>query len=451
MPSDRRAARMAGPAEPPPYWVRRPRTDDPPPIGLERPEASGLASIAVRSAGLHPYLFRKMIIGPRPGPRPDDGGLVRVVDRDAIPLGYGLWNGESEIALRLIAGVGDPPGPEWWSERLDRAVALRRDLLAIDEVADACRLIHAEADGLSGLVVDRYADVLSAEVFSLGIYRRSAALLPALAGFSGAKHWRLRVDQRIAEAENFPGRPLGSPDCPDRVTIREHAIRYRVRFEGGHKTGFFCDQRDNRRDLAPFCRDRTVLDVCTYSGGFALNALIRGRAREVTAVDLDENAVASARENANLNQVRLGLVHADAFGYLRQMGVNGREFGVVVLDPPKLIASRSDFEVGLRKYNDLNTLAMKVAEPGGLLLTCSCSGLLPREEFLAILRSAARRAGRFVQVLRVTGPAADHPVALEFPEGDYLKAAWLRVGERVGETGRADSGAAGLDAAPDVG
>ncbi len=433
MPNERWPNRSFDQAPPPSSWDRRPRTEDPPPLGLEAPVRPNLTTIAVRSPGFHPFLFRKMIIGPRLGPRPRDGDLVRVVDRDSVPLGYGLWNVESEITLRLIAPVGDAPGPEWWAERLGRAVDLRRVTLGLDEATDAYRLVHAEADGLSGLIVDRYGPILSAEIFSLGMYRRAACLMPMLAERSGATHWRVRVDERIAEAENFPGRPLASEGCPDRVAIREHGIRYRVRFEGGHKTGFFCDQRDNRRELAAFCRDRSVLDVCSYSGGFALNALIRGGAREVTAVDLDEKAVAMARENANLNQVRMSLTQSDAFGYLRQMGVNRREFGVVVLDPPKLIATRDDFEVGLRKYNDLNTLAMSVVETGGLLLTCSCSGLLSQDEFLATLRSAARRAGRFVQILRVTGPAADHPVALEVPEGSYLKAAWLLVGERRAE------------------
>jgi 23S rRNA (cytosine1962-C5)-methyltransferase len=204
-----------------------------------------------------------------------------------------------------------------------------------------------------------------------------------------------------------------------------------VAFEGSHKTGFFCDQRDNRRDLARFCADRTVLDLCCYTGGFGLNALLRGRAREVTCVDLDENAVALARENGNANHVRLSVVHADAFGYMRQMALNQRTYGVVVLDPPKLIVDRDEVSAGKRKYFDLNVLGMSLVEPGGLLLTCSCSGLLAAPDFQALLRAAARKAGRSVQLLAMTGAAADHPVALDAPEGAYLKAAWLRVGDPV--------------------
>ena len=215
------------------------------------------------------------------------------------------------------------------------------------------------------------------------------------------------------------------------MTVHEHGIRYRIHFDEGHKTGFFCDQRDNRRNLARFCADRSVLDLCCYTGGFGLNALVRGKAREVTCVDLDEKAVALARENGNANNVRLEVVHADAFGYMRQMGFNGKTYGVVVLDPPKLIPDRDEIPAGKRKYFDLNVLAMKLVEQGGMLVTCSCSGLLDAPEFLALLGAAARNAERQVQLLALAGAAADHPVALNALEGSYLKVAWLRIGDQL--------------------
>lgn len=406
-----------------------------------------LPTVAVRAAGNHPFIFKKMVISAVGGARPVDGDLVRVVDRDHLPLGFGLWNGRSQIALRLISSGTTPPTRALWADRLARAVELRRDLLGLDSVTNAYRVLHAEGDGLSGLIVDRFDDVLAVEVFSLGMYQRTGPIVELLAPALGTRHVRVTVDERVALAEDFPGRPLTSPELPPRVTIEEHGVRFRVHFEGAHKTGFFCDQRDNRLRLAGYCRDRTMLDACCYTGGFGLYALVKGQAREVTCVDLDEKAVALARENANANQVRPTLVHADAFGYLRQMVANQRSFGVVALDPPKLIPTRLDIAPGKRKYFDLNVLAMSVVEPGGLLLTCSCSGLLARDEFLALLRAAARKAGRTAQVLAVTGAGPDHPVGLDALEGEYLKAVWLRLGER---TGQAPSGAADeLDAAPD--
>ncbi|MDR3636648.1 MAG: class I SAM-dependent rRNA methyltransferase [Isosphaeraceae bacterium] len=390
-----------------------------------------LPTVAVRAAGNHPFIFRKMVIGPVGGIRPSDGDLVRVVDREHLPLGFGLWNERSQITVRLLTSGIDVPGKTFWEGRLDRAIALRRETLGLDAVSSAYRVIHAEGDGLSGLIVDRFDDVLSVEVFSLGMYQRIGPILDAAAARLGTGHFRVHVDERIALAEDFSGRPVASPKLPPRVTIEEHGVRFRVHFEGGHKTGFFCDQRDNRLALARFCSDRAVLDLCCYTGGFGLYALVKGQAREVTCVDLDEKAIALARENANANQVRPGFVHADAFGYMRQMAQNGRTFGIVVLDPPKLIPNRLEIAPGKRKYFDLNVLAMGLVEPGGLLLTCSCSGLLSAEEFVILLRAAARKAGRSAQVLAVTGAAPDHPVALDALEGAYLKAVWLRMGERV--------------------
>jgi 23S rRNA (cytosine1962-C5)-methyltransferase len=391
-----------------------------------------LPTMAIRASGGHTFVYRKMVEGPIGAAAPNHGDLVRVVDRDAQHLGYALYNGRSQIALRFLSRQQDPPGPEFWARRIDEAAALRRALLGLDREADAYRVIHSEGDGLSGLVVDRFADVLSVEVFSLGIYQRIGPILGLLADRLGTAHYRVNVDDRVARQEDFSGRPLASPQLPPRVTIQEHGIKYRIHFGEGHKTGFFCDQRDNRRELARYCEGRSVLDLCCYTGGFGLNALIRGKAREVNCVDLDEKAVALAKENGNANRVRLEAIHADAFGYMRQMGVNGRNYGVIVLDPPKLIPDRDEVAPGKRKYFDLNVLAMKLVEPGGVLVTCSCSGLLPAADFLGILRAASRMSGRPAQLLAFTGAAADHPVALDTPEGAYLKVAWLRMGDPAG-------------------
>ncbi len=390
-----------------------------------------LPTMIVGASGYRAYVYRKMVDGPQGAASPNLGDLVRVIDREGQHVGFALWNGRSRIALRFVSRAAQPPDLAFWSARIERATALRSKLLRLDEITNAYRVIHAEGDGLPGLVVDRYDDVLSVEIFSLGIYQRIGPILELCAGQLGTRHFRVGVDERVALQEDFAGRPLVSPGLPPRVTIHEHGVRYRIPFDGSHKTGFFCDQRDNRREIARYCEGRSVLDVCAYTGGFGLNALVRGKASDVTCVDLDEKAVVILKENANANNVRLTAVHADAFGYMRQMGINERVFGVVVLDPSKLIADREEVAPGKRKYFDLNVLAMKLVEPGGLLLSCSCSGLLPPTEFLGLLRAAADKAGRRAQLLALAGAAGDHPVALDAPEGSYLKAAWLRIDDRL--------------------
>ena len=427
---------------------RRPRTGAEPPAraapspspllrqrSLDVPTGA-LPIVRLRSVRRHPNLFRKLIgeVDPAAGP----GDLVAVHTPQGELLGHGLYNPRAEIAVRMLNFDETPPGPEFWEARLSRAVALRRDLLGLDSSASAYRVVHAEADGLPGLVVDRYADALSAEVYSLGMLQRSQALLERLQPMLGTRHSLIQVPTQIHGQEGFRAEPVRSQGLPDEVTISEFGTKFRVRFEHGHKTGFFCDQRENRFRLGQLCSGRTLLDLCCYTGGFAIQARGLGSAAETTAVDLDEQAIALARENANLNQQKVNFVHADVFGYMRDMIANGRTFDVVVLDPPKLIKNRRELEQGTKTHLDLNRLAMQLVSDGGLFLSCSCSGLLPESEFLRVLQTAARQAGkpaspesrargRTLQIFARTGAAADHPVAAECPETEYLKAVWMRV------------------------
>lgn len=397
-----------------------------------------LPRIEAKSPTWHPFLYRKRIaqIDPQAGP----GDLVEVWHGSDQTFAYGLFNPKAEITVRLLRHGTEPPDEAWWQQRLEAAVALRRDFLRLNEVTNAYRLIHAEGDGLPGLVVDRFGDTLSAECFSLGMFQRAGELVARLAALCGTRHVLIRTAPQTLPQEGFSAEPITSPDLPRRVEIQEFGTRFRVDFSGGHKTGFFCDQRENRRQLATFCAGRSVLDLCCYSGGFAIQAKRLGQAAEVTGVELDEEPLALARENANLNQVRVQFVHADAFAYMRDMLRNGRHYDVVVLDPPKLIRNRGEMDEGKRKYFDLNRLAVQLVKPGGLLLSCSCSGLLPADEHLRLIYSAARHAvpqdteqstsvvpSRSLQLLAKTGAAPDHPVAANCPETEYLKAAWLRV------------------------
>ncbi len=410
---------------------------------LALPRGATLPAVRLKSATRYPLIYRKRIDDVERGARPGD--LVAVYAPDGSGerlLGFGLYNPKSEITVRVVRHGDTPPDEAFWDACLTRAVQLRKDLLRLDETTDAWRVVHAESDGLSGLVIDRFGDVLSAEAFSLGMFVRGEALLARLAPMLGTKHHVLRPSPQFVSQEGLEPDASTSPSLPDSVTIREFGTRFRVRFEGGHKTGFFCDQRDNRRRLAELCAGKTVLDLCCYSGGFSVQAKALGKAREVTGVDLDAAPLALARENANLNQVRIDFVQADAFTYMRDRLQHGVRYDVVVLDPPKLIRGRTEIEEGTRKHFDLNRLAMQLVRPGGLLLTCSCAGLLAESEFMKLIYSASRQAGaalppdaegrvrhaaRRVRVLARTGAAADHPVDPAVPETEYLKAVWLEI------------------------
>jgi 23S rRNA (cytosine1962-C5)-methyltransferase len=395
-------------------FQQRPLSPDP---------ASKIPAVFLRSSPRHPLLYRKRIARHDPA-RPGD--LVAIYGPDEELLGYGVYNSHSEIGVRMLFSGARLPDDALWQRKLDAAVELRRDFLRLDAVTNAYRLVHAEADGLSGLVVDRLGDVLSAEAFSLGMYQRAGAILERLALLCGTRHTLLRPSPQFLSQEGYQPPDVPSPELPEQVTVREFGTRFHVRFASGHKTGFFCDQRDNRKRLADFCEDRTVLDLCCYTGGFAVQAKRLGKAKEVTGVDLDKEPLRLARENARLNQARIRFIEADVFNYMRDLLQAGRQFDVVVLDPPKLIRSRMEIEEGKHKHFDLNRLAMRLVKPGGLMLSCTCSGLLSEADFLRLLHAASSQRGN-MQILARSGAAPDHPIASGVPETEYLKSAWMRM------------------------
>ena len=356
------------------------------------------------------------------------GDLVHVYDKEGQLFGSGFYNPKAHIPLRVLQHGENVLTEEALDARLDAALDLRLKMLRLPETTDAWRVISSDGDGLSGLVVDRYADVLSIEVTSLGVWRRLRRWLPRLHAALGTKQHVIDVDADIARIEGMRRADVPEMDdpMPRSVRVRENGVRYLVNFEDGHKTGFFCDQRENRLKFGQLARGRRVLDLCSYTGGFALSARVSGGCEDVTGVDLDEKAIAQAKKNADLNQVRIDWVHGDTFTWGRQMQQNGRQWDAVVLDPPKLIFSRDaeEGQLGRNKYYDMNAVALGLLERGGLFVTCSCSGLLDVAEFEDIVMRAAHRSKRRLQILDRTGAGADHPVMSNCPESRYLKALW---------------------------
>lgn len=356
------------------------------------------------------------------------GDLVNVYDKEGQLFGSGFFNPNAKVPLRVLQHGDDVLTEEALDARVDAALDLRLKTLRLNETTDAWRVISSDGDGLSGLTVDRYSDVLSIEVTTLGVWRRLSRWLPKLHAALGTKQHLIEVDPDIARIEGmrYSEVPEADAPAPRGVRIRENGVRYQVGFEDGHKTGFFCDQRDNRLKFGHLARGRRVLDLCSYTGGFALSARIHGGCEDVTAVDLDEKAIAQAKKNADLNQVRIDWVHADTFTWGRQMQQNGALWDAVVLDPPKLVFARDPEEgqLGRNKYYDMNAVALGLLKRGGLFVTCSCSGLLDVAEFEEIVMRAAHRNKRRLQIIDRTGAGADHPVMSNCPESRYLKVLW---------------------------
>jgi 23S rRNA (cytosine1962-C5)-methyltransferase len=361
----------------------------------------------------------------KPATRLPGGSVVDILDRDGQWVGRGLYNGHSRIALRVLtADPAEAIDDAFFARRLSRAVSLRRDWLGLDTVSDAYRLVHSEGDGLSGLVVDRFGSTLVLEFFAAGMYRFRDAIQAALGSHYPGASFYWFAEEHVQKQESFDCRP---PEPPPPGVITENGVRFRVAPGSRHKTGFFLDQRDNRRLLASFCAGKRVLDLCCNTGGFAVYARALGGADEVVGVDLDEEVIALAKQNANLNQARVRFLQADLFSWLRDVLPSGQRFDVVVLDPAKQTRDREEVGFALKRYFDMNRLALQVVAPGGIFLTCSCTGLVSEAEFLESVRRAAWQAGRTVQVLRVSGAGSDHPFLLTAPEGRYLKAVFCRV------------------------
>ncbi|SFK36613.1 class I SAM-dependent rRNA methyltransferase [Rhodanobacter glycinis] len=370
----------------------------------------------------HPWIWSAQVH--KPEARIPPGSVVEVRDAKNRFIGQAFWNGHARIALRLLtSNPAEAIDAEWIAARIHRAVQLRHELLRLDDASDAWRVVHSEGDGLSGLIVDRYADILVIEYFAAGMWKfRDTIHAALLQHFPGARlYWF--AESHVQKQESFDCR---AADVPDAVEVHEHGLRFHAAPGCGHKTGFFADQRDNRRRFAELAKGRRVLDLCCNAGGFAVHAMAAG-AREAVGVDMDAGILDIARANATANGVTVDFQQADIFDWLRAAVARGEQYDAVILDPAKLTRDRNKVFDALKKYFAMNRLALDVIPPGGLLLTCSCTGLVSEADFLEMLRRVALNAGREIQVLEVRGAGADHPVRTDVPESRYLKAVFCRV------------------------
>ncbi|MGH8073162.1 MAG: class I SAM-dependent rRNA methyltransferase [Lysobacter sp.] len=386
--------------------------------------ATAIPTVHLKNAwkSSHPWIFQRLVAKPEQRPKP--GSIVDVIGVDGDLIGRGFYNGHSRIALRMLDS--DPNAvidADWFARKIGAAVSLRRDLLKLDEVSDAWRVFHSEGDGISGLVIDRYADLLVLEFFSAGAFRHREWIQAALREqFPGCRFYMF-ADEHVQKQESFDFRGT-EPVQPSVIT--EYGVKFRADPAGAHKTGFFADQRENRQWLSQQVEGKRVLDLCCNTGGFAVYAAVRGAA-EVVGVDIDADVIEIAKGNAKLNNVRPRFIQADIFPWLRDAGNAGDQYDVVILDPAKMTRDREQVIPALKKYLDMNKLAMSVVKPGGLFATFSCTGLVSEEQFLDMLRRAAFYSNRTVQVLKVAGAGPDHPWLAQAQESRYLKAVFCRV------------------------
>ena len=372
----------------------------------------------------HPWVFSGAIY--KIEGEPGGGDLVTVKDEHGNFVGRGLYDGDSQIAVRLVSWDAEEIIDRAWARRrVAEAVALRTETLALPERTDAWRAVHAEGDRLPGVIVDHFAGHLVMSITDVGMARRREWLLAALAeALSPSSVYERDVTisdtgRRAMEARG----DVGDAPTPERIRIHENGIPFDVDARGGQKTGWFCDQRDNRLAIARYAGGRTVLDLYSYSGGFAIACIVHGNASRAVAVDSSAPACELARSNVELNGVadRVTVHKDDAFVHLDRCAENGATFDMVILDPPKLAFREAHRRKALSVYREINRRALRVVSPGGILVSCSCSGVVSAGDLLRAVTEAAHEARRTLRLIEERSQPADHPVSPACPETRYLK------------------------------
>lgn len=377
----------------------------------------------------HPWIFSGAIAKVKGSP--EIGETVEILSIDGDFLGLGAFSPESQIRVRVW--TQDPEesvDKDFFRRRLQDAIARRSSFVAA-EPPSAYRLVNAESDRLPGLIIDRYADFLVCQFLAAGVERYKSEIVAALlelvqpAGIYERSDTSSRTKEGLESATGL----LAGVEPTALIEILENGCRYLVDVRAGHKTGFYLDQRENRAMVGSLVKDMEVLNCFAYTGGFAVAALAGGAGR-LTNIESSAAALQLAEQNFALNNFSAESVEnicGDVFAVLRQYRNTGRTFDAIILDPPKFAESRNQIERASRGYKDINLLAFKLLNPGGLLFTFSCSGHMEPSLFQKIVADAAVDAGRIGQIIRFLGQAADHPVALNFPEGAYLKGLVIRV------------------------
>lgn len=378
----------------------------------------------------HPWIFGRTVRRVDEGVAPGD--IVEVVDPMDNRLGYAFYNPGPDLVAKVFHH-GDPPeafDQSFFESRLRQALE-RREQAGLWSVTDAGRIAFSESDGLPGLVIDAYPGWVVVEVLSLAMVQRLETVCGALASVMPDRRILVKTDASAARIEGFEAfgaYPADQDDPPGELTLTEHGVTFKVDILRGHKTGFYFDQRDNRRRLACYTEGAEVLDAFCYTGAFGVHALVRGGATSVTALDSSPAVLEAAEANYRANGcAAFETIKGRARSVLKGMATEGRSFDVVVLDPPKLAPGRKGLKKALGAYTEINALALGLIRPGGTLVSSSCSGALEVEAFLSMLNRAAVEADRTVVMQEVGLQDVDHPVDVAFPESLYLKCVFARV------------------------